>query len=112
MPFVVNQANFKSEVIESSCPVIVHFWTPWCGLCKLISPILEAMQEENDGQIKLVSINADENFKLANTYRLRNLPTILLFNHGELIEKLDGINSRDRLRVALENVMSKTLSIS
>ena len=112
MPFVVDRANFKNEVIESSCPVIVHFWTPWCGLCKLISPMLEAIQVENNEQIKVVSINADENFSLANTYRLRNLPTILLFNNGELIEKLDGFNNRDRLRVALENVMSKTLFIS
>lgn len=112
MPFVVNEANFQHEVIEANTPVLVHFWTPWCSLCKLVSPMLEAMQGHSNEQIKLVSINADENFKLTNTYRLRNLPTILLFNNGELIEKLDNLNSRDRLDLILERIINNTLSLT
>ena len=112
MPSVVNQTNFQREVLEASQPVLVHFWTPWCGLCKLVAPMLENMQGHSNERIKLVSINADENFKLANTYRLRNLPTILLFNNGELIEKLDNLNSRDRLQLALEKIMNNYLSPS
>ena len=73
--------------------------------------MLETLQQDQDQQIKLVSINADENFKLTNFYRLRNLPTIMLFENGELIEKLDNFNSRDRLRIALERLITNTLSL-
>ena len=105
MPFVINETDFQREVLQDSRPVLVHFWTPWCGLCRLISPMLETIQG-GDEVVKVVSVNADENFKLANFYRLRNLPTIILFKNGELIEKLDGFNSRDHLKTNLERLMN------
>ena len=112
MSFVVNETSFEREVLGYSRPVLVHFWTPWCGICHLISPMLETMQKGSSKPIKLVSINADENFKLANTYRLRNLPTIMLFKNGQLVEKIDNINNRDSLKTALERLMNNTLSLS
>ena len=106
MIFAVNETNFQREVLEASRPVLLHFWTPWCGLCHLTTPTLKAFQKDSNQSIKLVSINADENFKLANFYRLRNLPTIMLFHNGKLIKKLDNLDSRDRLKAALEELMS------
>ncbi len=106
MLFAVNETNFQPEVLEDSRPVLVHFWTPWCGLCRLTNPTLTALRQGSNESIKLVSINADENFKIANYYRLRNLPTIMLFHNGKLIKKLDNLDSRDRLKAALEELMS------
>lgn len=106
MPSVVNETNFQREVLESSRPVLVHFWTPWCGLCQLISPMLETIQGHRSDRLKLVAINADENFKLATAYRLKNLPTIMVFHQGQLIQKLDSFNNRDRLRLALEKIVN------
>ena len=112
MSSVVNETNFHQEVIENSRPVLVHFWTPWCGLCRLINPMLETMGVEQKELVKIVSINADDNFKLANYYRLKNLPTIMLFKDGELLQKLDGFTNRDRLRNALASLMNSSMSSS
>lgn len=112
MAFVVNQINFKQEVLNTSGLVLVHFWTPWCGLCRLIDPILDTLQAQNQQSIKIASINADENFQLTNYYQLRNLPTIMLFHNGKLIKKLDNFNSRDRLKSALECLMNNSLTLS
>jgi thioredoxin 1 len=108
---VVNEANFRQVVLEADQAVLVHFWTPWCGLCRLTEPILKNLSTENNDSInsslKLVAINADENFKIANHYCIRNLPTIMLF-----LQKIDNFENRDRLQVALEKLMHNHLSIS
>lgn len=110
MSSIVNETSFQREVLEPSNLVLVHFWTPWCGLCKLINPMLETMRENQNQEIKLVSVNADDNLKLVSFYRLQNVPTIMLFKNGELLEKLDNFNSRDRLKITLERIMGGSLS--
>jgi len=108
---VVNEANFQLEVIEADQPVMVHFWTPWCGLCRLIEPIFKQLATKDDSSVKLVAINADKNFKIANHYRIHNLPTIILFHHGKPIYKLDNFDDRDRLKTALEQLMHHSHSL-
>ena len=102
---VVNQDNFKKEVLESSQPVIVHFWAPWCGLCKMITPMLVKLQEDKSISLKLVKINADDNFQLANTYRLRSLPTLMLFENGEVKNRLDNFQGREGLLLSIHNLL-------
>ncbi|MBD1841350.1 redoxin domain-containing protein [Coleofasciculus sp. FACHB-64] len=105
MVLSVNERTFTQEVLESSTPVLVHFWAPWCGLCRLINPLLTRVQSEWGEQVKLVGINADQNLKLANTYRLQTLPTIVLIENGKVVHRIDSFQGRDDLRMALEKIM-------
>lgn len=106
MFLAVNQHNFNQEVLTSSQPVLVHFWAPWCGLCRAIEPLLIQWQTEFTEPIKLVRVNADENFKLANDYRLKNLPTLILFNRGNLLIQVDNFQNREGLKQTLNTMIS------
>lgn len=108
----VNDQTFDKEVLSSSQPVLVHFWAPWCGLCHMIVPILLKIESELDQPIKLVSINADNNFKLATTYRLKNLPTLILFERGTLLERLDNFQQREGLELTLKNLVDNIMAKS
>ena len=103
----INERSFAQDVLESSTPVLVHFWAPWCGLCRMINPLLLQFQNKWGDQVKLVGINADESLRLANTYRLTTLPTLILFKDGQVLERLDGFLGRDDLRVALDAIAAK-----
>lgn len=110
MSFIVDEQIFVREVLESSQPVLVYFWAPWCGVCHLIRPVLEKLQSDRQQEIKLIAINADENLKLANTYKISNLPTLLLFNSGILLRKLDDFKRREGLYPALNELVNNILT--
>jgi thioredoxin 1 len=107
MALAVNELTFKQEVIGSSVPVVVNFWAPWCGVCRLVNPMLTEVQSEWGGHIKLVSINADENLKLASTHRLTTLPTLLLFDQGQLLYRAEQFKGRDDLRHAMTDLRTR-----
>jgi thioredoxin 1 len=96
---------FTREVLESCVPVVVHFGAPWCGPCRMIEPILTRFQAEWGKQFKLVGINADENLPLSSRYRITTLPTILLFNEGKIIRRLEGLYKRDVLQMELQGLL-------
>jgi thioredoxin 1 len=108
MVLSLNERTFRQEVLESSLPVLVDFSAPWCGLCRVIQPLLREFQSEWNGQVKLVRINADDNLKLATTYRIKSLPTLLLFEGGQVIQRLDHFNGRDDVRMSLKTLMVVT----
>lgn len=100
----VNERTFKQEVLESSTPVLVDFGAPWCGLCRVIQPLLRECQAQWGSQVKVVRVNADENLKLANTYKLKSLPTLLLFEQGQPVYRLEGFHGREDLQLALKKI--------
>jgi len=109
MVLSVNERTFRQEVLKSSQPVLVDFWAPWCGLCQIIQPILREFQLEWGNQVKVLRVNADNNFKLANTYKLKSLPTLLFFENGQVVYRLDNVQGRDELRLILKKLMLNSL---
>ncbi len=107
MVLSVSDQTFTQEVLKSSTPVLVNFGTPWCGLCQIIHPILLRFQASYGEQIKLVNVNADENFKLSNSYRLTTLPTLILLEEGKVRQRIEQVCRPDDLRIALEEIRVK-----
>ena len=94
----LTDANFKSEVIDSSTPVLVDFWAVWCGPCKMIEPELEKLSGEKSGDIlKIGRVNVDENRDISIKYGISSIPTLLLFKDGEVVKKLIGAMGKDRI---------------
>jgi Thioredoxin domain-containing protein len=112
--FLISMAEqaFRKEVLESTTPVLVHFGAPWCGPCRMIEPLLTRFQSERGKCFKLVGINADENLKLSSRYRITTLPTILLFESGKVIHRLEGLYKRDDLWTELHRLMNGSLQAS
>ncbi len=98
----VNEKTFEQEVLESPVPVLINFWAPWCGVCRLINPLLNQLTQRAQAKVKVVSINADENFKLAKAYRLTTLPTLVLLKGGSVCDRLEGCSDREQIQLILE----------
>ncbi|WP_193195126.1 thioredoxin family protein [Nostoc sp. MG11] len=104
MVFSVSERTFTQEVLESPIPVLVNFEAPWCGLCRIIQPLLLQFKAQYGQEIKLVGVNADQNFKLSTTYKLKSLPTLLLIENGIVRHRLESFRGREDLRLALEEI--------
>ena len=85
-----DDSNFESEVLKAEIPVLVDFWAPWCGPCKAITPILEQISDELGDKIKIVKVNVDDNQKYAVDFGIKSIPTLLIFNKGEIKNQIIG----------------------
>jgi len=97
--------NFQDEVVGSDLPVLVDFWAPWCGPCKMIGPIVEELAEEFAGKAKVGKVNVDDNQELAGQFGIRGIPTVMLFKGGEVVESFVGLRSKDDLAAAVEGAL-------
>lgn len=91
----VTTDTFRKDVIESDKPVVVDFWAEWCGPCKKLSPILEEVAEELDGQVIVAKVNVDEERNLGAMFQIMSIPNVLIFNHGEKVDEFVGLRSKD-----------------
>lgn len=86
----ISDATFEQEVLKSDLPVLVDFWAPWCGPCRLMGPIVEELSKENSGKLKVVKVNIDDNAKTAEAYDIRSIPSLYIFKEGKLVDQLVG----------------------
>lgn len=93
----INDANFKDEVIASDLPVLVDFWAPWCMPCKMIAPAIKEIASEYTGKLKLGKLNVDDNPATATNFGVMNIPTLILFNQGEEVERIVGVVSKGEI---------------
>ncbi|MCX8073317.1 MAG: thioredoxin [Candidatus Binatia bacterium] len=101
----VTDATFDKEVLQSSLPVLVDFWAPWCGPCRAIAPIVEELAKEYEGKLKVAKVNVDQNPEAASRYGVRGIPTLLLFQGGQVKDQIVGAVPKQVLVKAVEAVV-------
>ncbi len=90
----ITASNFEEEVLNAKLPVIVDFWAPWCGPCRMIAPVLEEIAEENEGSVIVGKVNVDEEPQLAANFGIASIPTLLVFKNGEITQKSVGVKPK------------------
>jgi thioredoxin 1 len=101
----VTDSSFQNEVIDAKGPVLVDFWAPWCGPCRVVHPILEEISNERD-DLRIVSINVDDNQQTAAKFEILSIPTLLLFKDGEIAKRVIGALPKKRLEAELEPALA------
>ena len=96
-PIEVTDANFKSEVLESTTPVVVDFWAEWCGPCKMIAPVVEQLATEYAGKLKVGKVDVDSNQQTSMQFGIRSIPTLLVFKNGKVVDQIVGAVSKHTL---------------
>ena len=99
----VSEGTFENEVLQSTEPVLVDFWAPWCGPCRQIAPMIEQLASENSGSVKVVKLNIDDNQEIARQYGVMSIPTLMIFKGGDVFESpFVGVQPKQRLQAALD----------
>ncbi|MFA6039362.1 MAG: thioredoxin [Candidatus Peribacteraceae bacterium] len=102
MPTAVTDATFEQEVIKSSLPVLVDFWAPWCGPCKVMGPVVDELSAEYEGKVKFAKVNVDENGAVSGSLNIMSIPTFVLFKEGKPVKGFMGAMPKDTVKQFLE----------
>lgn len=103
-PIHINAASFEKAVLQSPVPVLVDFWAPWCGPCKMISPVLDEIARESGGRFRIAKVNADDEIQLRDRFGIKGIPALLFFSGGELRHQLSGLTAKKVLVDKLESL--------
>lgn len=101
----VTDASFDKDVLESEIPVLVDFWAPWCGPCRMVAPVVEEIAQQYDGKLKVVKVNTDENPAVASKYGIRSIPTLMIFKGGQRVDMVVGAVPRTTLATTVEKYL-------
>jgi thioredoxin 1 len=105
-PLEVTDAGFEKVVLKSEVPVLVDFWAPWCGPCRMVAPVVEDLAQEYGGRVKFVKVNTDDNIETAVNYGIRSIPTLLVFKDGEPVSQVIGFRPKSELKNTLEAALT------
>ena len=103
---IFTDQNFETEVLKSTIPVVVDFWAPWCGPCKVVSPIIEELAGEFEGKVKVGKLNVDDNQAMASEYGIMSIPSIVFLKDGKPIKTMIGAQSKENFKKGIEEILS------
>lgn len=101
----VTDSTFQQEVLNSELPVLVDFWAPWCGPCRMVAPVVDEISDQYNGQVKVVKVNTDENPSIASQYGIRSIPTLMIFKGGQRVDMVVGAVPKTTLASTLEKYL-------
>ncbi len=104
-PQAITDSDFDKVVLQSTTPVLVDFWAPWCGPCRMVAPVVEELAKEYEGKVAFTKLNVDQNAKTAGKYGIMSIPTLLIFKNGEPVSHLVGFRPKAELKRSLDAVL-------